>query len=161
ALVAGVDIQDGAATARLAAERNFRHFDCDLAIPEEIAGVFARIDDYFDAPPDVLCCVAGIAPELPYLATTTEELDHVIAVTLRARFLCGQEAARRMIRRGAGRIVNIASTATEQAWAFQSAYGASKGAIATLTKCMAVELGPHGILVNAVGPGSVHTPASA
>ena len=59
---------------------------------------------------------------------------------------------------GGGRIVNIASTASVQAWAMQAVYGASKGAVALLTKCMAIELAAHGITVNAIGPGTIETP---
>jgi NAD(P)-dependent dehydrogenase (short-subunit alcohol dehydrogenase family) len=59
-----------------------------------------------------------------------------------------------------GRIINIASTASVQAWHLQSVYGASKGAVALLTRCMAIELGQYGICVNAVGPGTIVTPGS-
>jgi NAD(P)-dependent dehydrogenase (short-subunit alcohol dehydrogenase family) len=58
-----------------------------------------------------------------------------------------------------GRIINITSTESEQAFALQSAYGASKGGLRQLTQGMAVELAPYGILVNAVGPGACSTPA--
>ena len=103
-------------------------------------------------------CVAGISPEVSFLDTTVETFDEVFAVNVRAVFLCGQEGARRMRDAGGGRIINIASTASVQAWAMQTAYGASKGAVALLTKCMAVELAAHGITVNAVGPGTIETP---
>ena len=63
-----------------------------------------------------------------------------------------------MAEAGGGRIVNIASTASVQAWSLQTAYGASKGAVALLTKNMAVELAPLGIAVNAIGPGTIDTP---
>ena len=106
----------------------------------------------------MLVCVAGIAPEVSFLDTPPEVFDEVFAVNVRAVFLCGQEAARRMRDAGGGRIINIASTASVQAWAMQAVYGASKGAVALLTKCMAVELAAHGITVNAVGPGTIETP---
>ena len=85
-------------------------------------------------------------------------LDRVIAVNVRGPFLCGQQAARRMAAAGGGRIVNIASTASVQAWSLQTAYGASKGGVALLTKNMAVELAPLEIAVNAIGPGTIDTP---
>jgi NAD(P)-dependent dehydrogenase (short-subunit alcohol dehydrogenase family) len=158
ATVAGLDLRDGDETTALCGA-GFRHFACDLAQPAAIASAFADVDEWFGgAAPGVLVCVAGIGPEVAFLDTTPEVFDQVIAVNVRAVFLCGQEAARRMRDAGGGRIVNIASTASVQAWAMQSAYGASKGAVALLTKCMAVELAAHGISVNAVGPGTIETP---
>ena len=151
--VAGIDLRDGGETAKLCGE-GFRHFPCDLAQPEQIASAFAAVDEWFGgAAPDVLVCVAGIAPEVSFIDTPVEVFDEVFAVNVRAVFLCGQEGARRMRAAGGGRIVNIASTASVQAWAMQAVYGASKGAVALLTKCMAIELAAHGITVNAVGPG--------
>jgi glucose 1-dehydrogenase len=158
AMVAGLDVRDGAETTRLCGD-GFRHFACDLARPEHIASAFAAVDAWFGgSPPDVLVCVAGIAPEIAFIDTPAELFDEVFAVNVRAVFLCGQEAARRMRDAGGGRIINIASTASVQAWAMQAVYGASKGAVALLTKCMAVELAAHGITVNAVGPGTIETP---
>ncbi len=160
AQVAGLDLRDGGETAELCGER-FRHFACDLARPEQIASAFAAVDEWFGgSAPDVLVCVAGISPEVSFLDTSVETFDEVFAVNVRAVFLCGQEGARRMRDAGGGRIINIASTASVQAWAMQTVYGASKGAVALLTKCMAVELAAHGITVNAVGPGTIETPLS-
>jgi glucose 1-dehydrogenase len=161
ARVAGLDLRDGAETAQLCGD-GFRQFPCDLADPERIASAFADVDEWFaGAAPDVLVCVAGIAPEVSFLDTPAAVFDEVFAVNVRAVFLCGQESARRMREGGGGRIINIASTASVQAWAMQAVYGASKGAVALLTKCMAVELAAHGITVNAIGPGTIETPLSA
>jgi NAD(P)-dependent dehydrogenase (short-subunit alcohol dehydrogenase family) len=158
ATVAGLDLRDGGETAGLCGER-FRHFACDLTQPPQIAASFAAVDEWFGgAAPDVLVCVAGISPEVSFIDTPLEVFDEVFAVNVRAVFLCGQEAARRMRVTGGGRIINIASTASVQAWAMQSVYGASKGAVALLTKCMAIELAADGITVNAVGPGTIETP---
>ena len=157
-IVAGLDLRDGEETAQLCGS-DFRHFPCDLALPDQIVSAFTVIDEWFDgAAPDVLVCVAGIAPEVAFIDTPIDVFDKVFAVNVRAVFLCGQEGARRMRSAGGGRIVNIASTASVQAWAMQAVYGASKGAVALLTKCMAVELAAHGITVNAVGPGTIETP---
>ena len=156
--VAGIDLRDGDETADICGE-GFRHFPCDLVQPEQIASAFAAVDEWFGgAAPDVLVCVAGIAPEIAFIDTPVEVFDEVFAVNVRAVFLCGQEGARRMRAAGGGRIVNIASTASVQAWAMQAVYGASKGAVALLTKCMAIELAADGITVNAVGPGTIETP---
>jgi len=157
--VAGLDVRDGQETARLCGGGVFRHFPCDLARPEQIASAFAAVDEWFGGrAPDVLACVAGISPEVAFIETPVEVFDEVFAVNVRAVFLCGQEGARRMRAAGGGRIVNIASTASVQAWAMQAVYGASKGAVALLTKCMAIELAADGIMVNGVGPGTIETP---
>ena len=156
--VAGLDLRDGNETAGICGS-GFRHFPCDLALPEQIAATFTAVDEWFGGcAPDVLVCVAGIAPEIAFLDTPVEVFDEVFAVNVRGVFLCGQEGARRMRAAGGGRIINIASTASVQAWAMQAVYGASKGAVALLTKCMAIELAAHGITVNAVGPGTIETP---
>jgi NAD(P)-dependent dehydrogenase (short-subunit alcohol dehydrogenase family) len=65
-----------------------------------------------------------------------------------------------MIHQGSGRIVNIASTQAMATEPHLAAYTSSKGGLLALTRAMAVELAPHGVLVNAVAPGCIHTPMS-
>ncbi len=155
--VAGIDWHDGAETAGQAGPR-FTHFAGDVSDPTDMIRVFRAIDDAYGRPPWGLVCVAGIAPEVDFLDTTAETFDAVMGVNVRGPFLCGQEAGRRMRDAGGGRIVNIASTASVQAWAQQSVYGASKGAVLLLTRNMANELARFNITVNAVGPGTIATP---
>jgi glucose 1-dehydrogenase len=159
--VAGLDIAEGPET-RASCGARFTPIACDLSDPSEIARAFRDVDAVFGGEtPDVLACVAGICADVPFLESSAELFDSIFAVNVRGVMLCGQEAGRRMRDRGrGGRIVNIASTASVQAWGLQSVYGASKGAVALLTRCMAVELGQYGILVNAVGPGTIVTPGS-
>ena len=161
ALVAGLDIVDGA-PMRAALGETFTPVACDLSDPAEIERAFRDIDEAFGGEaPDVLACVAGICAEVPFLDSPAELFDAIFAVNVRGVMLCGQEAGRRMRDSGrGGRIINIASTASVQAWQLQSVYGASKGAVALLTRCMATELGQYGIHVNAVGPGTIVTPGS-
>ena len=158
--VAGIDWHDGEETATLAGER-FRHFGADVASADEVARAFGAIDAAYGRAPWGLVCVAGIAPELSILDTTPETFDAIMGVNVRGPFLCGQQAARRMAASGGGRIVNIASTASVQAWAYQGIYGTSKGAVQLLTRNMANEFASLGITVNAVGPGTIVTPLSA
>ncbi len=158
--VAGIDWHDGAETRSRAGSR-FTHFQADVSSPGDVARVFGEIDAAYGRPPWGLVCVAGIAPEVEFLETTPEAFDAVMGVNVRGPFLCGQQAARRMRDAGGGRIVNIASTASVQAWSHQSAYGASKGAVLLLTRNMANELARLGITVNAVGPGTIVTPLAA
>jgi NAD(P)-dependent dehydrogenase (short-subunit alcohol dehydrogenase family) len=91
-----------------------------------------------------------------------------LSVNLRGAFVIGQAAARRMMAQGrpaaqrqAGAIVNMSSVNAVFALPDHVAYSISKGGIGQLTKAMAIALAPHGIRVNAVGPGSIDTPLLA
>jgi glucose 1-dehydrogenase len=107
---------------------------------------------------DGMVANAGIGHGSSFVDTTEEELDVMLAVNVKGVFFCGQAAARAMIAAGGGgRIVNIASTYSEVTATECTAYSASKGAVRMLTKAMAVDLAPHGITVNAVGPGWIRT----
>ena len=111
---------------------------------------------------DVLINNAGILRLTPLLDITVDEWDLVMAVNTRAMLVTTQIAARSMIDAGhGGRIVNMASMAAKQAAADQAHYAASKAAVVALTQAAAVELGPHGITVNAICPGYVLTEMGA
>ena len=101
---------------------------------------------------------AGVAYFEEALATPVEHLDRTLAVNVRGTFLMSREAAAVMGRGGA--IVNTASTASFAGEEFQATYNASKGAVASLTRSLAVDLAPRGIRVNAVAPGWVETRAT-
>jgi NAD(P)-dependent dehydrogenase (short-subunit alcohol dehydrogenase family) len=156
--VAGIDMQTCEDTARLCGP-GFRAFDADVADYDAVAGAFQEIDDWFAGAPTVLCNVAATYAMAPFLETPVVAFDRVMAVNVRGAFLCCQQAARRMAAAGGGRIVNVTSTESVQAFALASAYGASKAALAHLTKSAAVELADHSILVNAVAPGAIDTPS--
>ena len=111
---------------------------------------------------DVLVNDAGILRITPLLDITVEEWDHVLDVNARSMLVTTQVAATHMIAAGTGgRIVNIASMAAKQPAAGQAHYAASKAAVVALTQAAAVELGPHGITVNAICPGYVLTEMGA
>ena len=156
--VAGIDIQPCDETARSCGER-FRSFPADIADEGATERAFAEIDRWFAAPPTVLCNVAATYALVPFLSTPLSAFDRVMSVNVRGAFICSQLAARRMRDAGGGRIVNVTSTESVQAFALASVYGASKAALAHLTKSMAVELARDSILVNAVAPGAIATPA--
>ena len=161
ARVASIARGDHSQTCRLCGA-GVQGFKADIGDLDQIRRVFLEIDEYFDGAPDILCNNAMFSLEAAFLQTTPSMLDHVLAVNVRGYFVCGQEAARRMVAEGKqGRIINITSTESEQAFALQTAYGAAKGAQRQLTKSMAVDLAPYGIVVNAVGPGSIQTEALA
>ena len=110
---------------------------------------------------DVLINNAGIAWQEAFLDITPEHWDRILAVNLRGMFLVGQAVARRMVVRGRrGAIVNMSSTNGLAAEANYAHYNASKGGVLLLTRTMAVELGKHGIRVNALCPGKIRTPLS-
>ncbi|MDT5327153.1 MAG: hypothetical protein QOF25_4305 [Mycobacterium sp.] len=103
---------------------------------------------------------AGISFMHRFLDASIERYDQTMDVNLKGVFVCGQAAARAMVRNGtAGAIVNTASMAGKQGRVpFLSDYVASKFGVVGLTQAMAYELGEHGITVNCVCPGYVETP---
>jgi len=100
-------------------------------------------------------CHLGVGPS--FLETPMELLNQVFAVNVRGVFLLSQLAARTMAEHGQGCIVNISSNTSQRAIRNRSAYIASKGAINSLSRAMAVELAPLGIRVNTILPGYIHT----
>ena len=94
----------------------------------------------------------------PFLEMTDEDWHGLLAVNLHGYYYGCRVAARQMLEQGGGRIVNVTSVVDIQPIAELSAYVTAKGGILGLTKTLAVELGPHGITVNALSPGATDTP---
>lgn len=106
---------------------------------------------------DILINNAGISIRHDFLDITPEEWDQVIDVNLKGVFYMAQTAARHMMQRGAGVIINAASTAGNVGYPHYADYSASKGGVLALTLAMALELAP-AVRVNAVSPGYTLTP---
>ena len=109
---------------------------------------------------DILVNNAGLARRGSFLELSDTDWNFILGLNLTGYFIVGQEAARVMVKRGSGRIVNVASLAAHMATDLQSAYTAAKGGVVALTRVMAFELAPKGVLVNAVSPGPVETDMS-
>jgi len=111
---------------------------------------------------DILCSIAGIVVNDPFLDMPEEHWDRTLAVNLKGVFLCGQAAARQMVKQGGGgKIVNMASTNGLVGEAELAHYNASKFGVVGLTMTMAIELAEHRINVNAVCPGMINTRMTA
>ena len=109
---------------------------------------------------DILVNNAGLGPENPAEDVREEDFDLTLTVNLKGTFFASQAAARVMIRRQHGRIVNLSSQAGFVALPEESVYCMTKAAISHLTKCLAVEWGKHDITVNAVAPTFIATPGT-
>lgn len=107
---------------------------------------------------EVLVNNAGILAPGDILDAELEDFDRVLAVNLRAPFVVGQTVARHMVdAKVKGAIINMSSINAVLAIPNQIAYVTSKGGIGQMTKAMALALAPHGIRVNAIGPGTIVT----
>jgi len=96
----------------------------------------------------------------PFMDISPEQWERIIAVNLTGTFHCTQSALPDMLEAQWGRIVNISSSSAQTGSAMMAPYSASKGGMIALTKTLALELGPLGITVNTIPPGSIDTPMS-
>jgi NAD(P)-dependent dehydrogenase (short-subunit alcohol dehydrogenase family) len=106
---------------------------------------------------DAAVCNAGFAKRQPFLDITLADWDRAQAVNLRGVFLVSQAAARHMVNTGGGAIVHVSSSTVHRPTLNTADYTAAKAGVEALTRSMAVELGKHGIRVNAVAPGLTAT----
>ncbi len=144
ATVSGVDVEEGV------------EFQADLADAERIPSLVDEIEREA-GPIDILCSVAGVYEPHPALELPLDSYRRVLAVNLDAPIVLAQRCARGMIERGWGRILSITSIHGQHAEALGLSYDVSKAGLEGGTRTLAIELGPHGILVNALAPGFVRT----
>jgi gluconate 5-dehydrogenase len=128
----------------------------DVTDEKAITSTFARFDAAGTAI-DILVNNAGIQLRKPMVELTTPEWQRVIDVNLTSAFVVGREAAKRMIPRGHGKIINIGSLTSALARATVAPYTVAKGGIKMLTQAMAAEWAASGIQANAIGPGYMIT----
>jgi meso-butanediol dehydrogenase/(S,S)-butanediol dehydrogenase/diacetyl reductase len=147
-LVAGVRAAGGDALA----------LPLDVRDESQVAGAIAEAVEHFGRL-DFMINNAGVGFLIePLIDTPSERWRTVLDVNLTGAFLCTKHAARQMIHQGqGGRIVNIASQAAKSGHTHMAAYTASKHGMVGLTRSAALELGPHGITVNAICPNHVTT----
>jgi 3-oxoacyl-[acyl-carrier protein] reductase len=130
---------------------------CDVGIKTEVDAFYARVADW-GGRPDLQVNNAGVQTWSSLLDLAEEDWDRVIRTNLKGCFLNTQAAARLMVTAGkGGAIVNLGSGCNILAFPKLVDYTASKGGIEQFTKVSALELGPHGIRVNCVAPGSIET----
>jgi len=130
----------------------------DVSDETSVADLFAQVEKALGGL-DVLINNAGIAGPTGYVETLTrEDWDRTLAVNITGQFLCARLAIPLLKRSGAGVMINLSSAAGHLGFAGRSAYSASKWAVVGFTKTLAIELGAHGIRVNAILPGAVEGP---
>lgn len=146
-----------AVTRSFAGNQSVQTAEIDVTDEAQVERVIGAMADRFGRLDGVVNS-AGIAAVIPVLETPVDLFRKILDVNVVGTFLVGRAAARRMATQGAGAIVNIASISGLRGSKGRAAYGASKGAVVTLTQVMAVDLARYGIRVNAVAPGPIDTP---
>jgi len=126
----------------------------DISNREQVQAALATLRDAF-GPISIVVNNAGVSYFTPFEEITDEAWDFVFQVNVRGTFIVTQEALPDMKAAGWGRVVNISSSSAQTGAVSMAHYSASKGAVIALTRTLAQELGPMGITVNNIPPGSV------
>lgn len=135
--------------------------EADVSQPDQVANLVGQAVSTFGKL-DIFVNNAGIEYKHPITEFPLDQWNKIIAVNLTGPFLCTQAAAKQMIAQGgSGRIINISSIHQDLPMPTNAPYCASKGGLRMLMRTVAVELAPHGITVNNIGPGAVYTPIDA
>jgi NAD(P)-dependent dehydrogenase (short-subunit alcohol dehydrogenase family) len=146
---------DAEAAARTAAAIGALAVPADVSSSPDVERLFATAISELGGV-HVLVNNAGLIDvERHFLEADEAWWDRVISVNLKGQFLCAHRAAQWMARNGGGAIVNLSSGGARAAHRGMVAYDASKGGVEAMTRAMALDLGPYGIRVNAIAPGSI------
>lgn len=150
------DAPGAQATAEGVAAAGRKHwlFKADIGSSADVHAMFSSLQEECGRL-DLLVNNAGVQTWSPLLTLREEDWERVIRTNLTGTFLCLQNAARMMTQNGGGGIINIGSGSNKAPFPNLVDYCASKGGIEMLTRVAAVELGPHGIRVNCVAPGTI------
>lgn len=135
-------------------------FTCDVTKEDQVQKMVAEVSKTV-GDIDILVNNAGIIKRIPVLETSVEEFKEVIDIDLVGPFIVSKAVAPAMIKKGAGKIINICSMMSELGRETVSAYAAAKGGLKMLTKNLACEWAEHNIQVNGIGPGYIATPQTA
>jgi NAD(P)-dependent dehydrogenase (short-subunit alcohol dehydrogenase family) len=146
---------EGAAAAETLGDAA-RFFCADVSQKSDVDALFAATLEAFGRI-DILINNAGVTHAADFLDLTEEDFDRVLRINLKSMFLCSQAAARDMVKRQSGCIINMSSVNAELVIPNQVPYVVSKGGVNQLTRVAAVSLAQQGIRVNAIGPGTILT----
>ena len=144
------------ASASLAKEEGLEVYKADVSVETDVVALFKKIGGV-----DILVNNAGVSLIKQIQDVEYDEFNRLMSVNVGGAFLCAREAAKGMIDKQAGLIVNISSVWGEVGGSCESVYSASKAALIGFTKALAKELGWSGIRVNCVSPGVIDTPMNA
>jgi glucose 1-dehydrogenase len=151
-----VDIKPEGEQAALQLGGTARFFAADVSNKADVDAMIAATLQAFGRI-DILVNNAGVTHAADFLDLAEEDFDRVLRTNLKSMFLCGQAAAREMVKQQSGSIINMSSVNSELAIPNQVPYVVSKGGVNQLTRVMALNLAPHGIRVNGIGPGTILT----
>ncbi len=143
-----------------------RGFDChavkaDLGIREENYRVFEESVELLDGDLDILVTAAGIQHRSIAEEYPVEAWDALLSVNLSSIFILCQEAGKLMLKKGFGKIINVASMCSFRGGTLMSGYSATKGGVMQLTKALSNEWAGRGVNVNAIAPGCMATDMNA
>jgi glucose 1-dehydrogenase len=144
------------AEAAAALGESARYFVADVSQKSDVDALLQATLDAFGRV-DILINNAGVTHAADFLDLQEEDFDRVLRVNLKSMFLCSQAAARDMVKRQSGCIINMSSVNAELVIPNQVPYVVSKGGVNQLTRVAAIGLAQHGIRVNAIGPGTILT----
>lgn len=134
--------------------------ELDIRDTASVDRVFAEVDTAHGGV-DIAICTPSINVRKPILKYTDDELSRVLDVNVKGNFNVLRAAGRVMTRRKKGSIILFASVRAQVVEPGQSVYAATKAGIVQLARAAAAEFGPHGVRVNAIGPGVIETPLTA
>ena len=150
------DVRPEGAQAAEALGDQARFFRADVSIKADVDALVAATLEQFGRI-DILVNNAGVTHAADFLDLAEDDFDRVLRINLKSMFLCGQAAAREMVKQGSGCIINMSSVNAELAIPNQVPYVISKGGVNQLTRVAAIALAQYDVRVNAIGPGTILT----